>query len=248
MNIISARRLFITFIPAVSVLATIAAVRTIYHVRIPDMTRDVAVIAGIHPLSGILSNLGILLWCAAASVCLFSAMTLRNAESKEIFWFLLSSALLSMYLLFDDFFMFHEALASQYLGLDEEVVFAVLGVAVSIYLIAFGRVILRTNYVIFLLALGLLASSVVMDTILARWMLRLGKNWVFFFEDGAKWLGIACWCSYYVHTSFKLVVGSHGLPDTTIQSDAVPRAVDGYKGGRRAQPTDALATVGKHRI
>ena len=220
MNTISARRLFITILPAVSILAAITAVCLIYRVDMSRITRDVTSIAKIHPLSGVLSNLGILLWCATASICLFAALTLRDVKSKEIFWFLLSSALLSMYLLFDDFFLFHDALALMYLGLNEKVVIAVLGVAVSTYLIAFRRVILRTDYDFLLLALGLLASSVIIDMFQdEQWMLQLGQ-WSFFFEDGAKWLGIASWCSYFVRTSFQLFVNSLGLPDITIKSDA----------------------------
>jgi hypothetical protein len=83
------------------------------------MTRDIAAIAKIHPLSGFLSNLGILLWCAAASICSFAAMTLRKIKPRDIFWFLLSSAVLSAYLMFDDLFQFHEELAPTYLGLNE---------------------------------------------------------------------------------------------------------------------------------
>ena len=92
------------------------------------------------------SSLGVLLWCAAASICLFAAMTLRNVTPRDTFWFLLSSALLSTYLLFDDLFQFHEDLASRYLGLNEKVATAALLIAISTYLIAFRRIILRTNF------------------------------------------------------------------------------------------------------
>ena len=54
-------------------------------------------------------------------------MILRNVRPRDTLWFLLSSALLSAYLLFDDFFLFHEDLASRYLGLDENVVFGLWG-------------------------------------------------------------------------------------------------------------------------
>ena len=223
---ISARQLWITFFPSFFILAVIGAVSAIYHVKMPDMTRDMTAIAGIHPLTGVLSNLGVLLWCAAASICLFSALTIHHVASKDIFWFLFSSGLLSLYLLFDDLFQFHEDLASRYLGLDEKVVYAVLGLAVFGYLTAFRRVILRTEYVFLLLAVGFLSSSVVIDAILQPWMWRLG-HWEFFFEDGAKWLGIAAWCSYYVQTAYQFSVISFGLANDTIHSDVrASRAVD----------------------
>lgn len=212
MKTVSARQLLITFVPSISILVAMLVVSILFQVSMAAMTQDVTAIANIHPLSGILSNLGILLWCAAASICVFAAVTLSNIKPRDTFWFLLSSALLSAYLLFDDFFLFHEVLASRYLGLNEKVIFAALGIAVSAYLIAFRRVILRTNFSVLLLALGFLATSVVIDALLETWLWRRG-HWEFFFEDGAKWLGIASWCSYYVHTSHQLLVSTIGLPN-----------------------------------
>lgn len=198
-------QLLITFVPSLTVLAAMAAAGVLFDVNMDVMTRDVSATANLHPLTGVLSNLGILLWSAAASICAFAAMTLRNARLREPFWFLLCSALLSAYLLFDDFFLFHDVLAPRYLGVDEKLVYAALGTAVCGYLIAFRRVILKTHFAVLLLALGFLGIAVVMDALLEPWLRRLG-HWEYFFEDGAKWLGIASWCSYYVHTSHQLVV------------------------------------------
>lgn len=217
MSTVSTRQLLITFVPATFILAVIAMVSVVFEVRMPSMTQDLAAIAKIHPLSGILSNFGILLWSATASICFFSALTLRKTAPNTTCRFLLSSALLSTYLLCDDFFQFHEALAAQYLGLDERVVYAVLGLAVSAYLIGYRTLILQTNFGALLLALGFLASSVVIDAILAPWLWRLG-DWEYFVEDGAKWLGIASWCSYYVHTCHQLLVGRLALLSATAQS------------------------------
>jgi hypothetical protein len=185
-------------------LAAMAVAGVLFQVDMDVMTRDVTATANVHPLTGILSNLGILLWCAAASICAFAAVTLRNVKPGEAFRFLLCSALLSAYLLLDDFFLFHDELAPRYLGVDEKLVYAALGIAVSAYLIAFWRVILQTHFAVLLLALGFLGSAVVMDALLEPWLRRLG-HWEYFVEDGAKWLGIAAWCSYYVRTSYQLV-------------------------------------------
>jgi len=219
MNTNSARWLYITYLPAAFILATIAVVSVIYEIPIPKFTRDVASIAQIHPLSGFLSSLGNLLWCATASICLFSAVVLRSVQLSDMYRFLLISASLSIYLLFDDLFMFHEYLVRYYLGLGEIVVFLFLGLAVSSYLIVFRKVILRTNYILLLLALGLLTLSVAIDVILKQWMQGLG-DWLLFIEDGTKWLGIASWCSYYSHTSLQLIVGTISQPNNAMQSDA----------------------------
>lgn len=211
MRTTSTRQLLITFTPSLFTLLIMAAAIVLFQVSIPTITRDVAAIANIHPLSGVLSNLGILLWCVAASICGFAAIVLRNVDSSDAFWFLLSSSLLSGYLLLDDFFMFHEVLAPRYLGLSEEFVFAALGITVSAYLFVFRWFILKTNFGVLVLALGFLATSAATDVVLGPWLWRLG-HWTFFFEDGAKWLGIASWCSYYVQTSYKLLLDSRFGP------------------------------------
>lgn len=217
MKTVSARQLLITFVPSLSILVALVVVSVLFRVSMPTMTRDITAIAKIHPLSGILSNLGILLWCAAASICVFAAMTLRHVTPRETYLFLLSSGLLSTYLLFDDFFSFHEDLAARYLGLEEEFVFAALGIAASAHLITFRRVILRTNFGLLLLALVFLGTSVVIDAIFDPWVRRLG-HWKYLLEDGAKWLGIASWCSYYVDTSGRLLLSALGTSNNARDS------------------------------
>ena len=168
------------------------------------MTSDVTTIANVHPLSGILSNLGILVWCAAASLCAFAAMFLRTVKPRDRFWFLFFSALVSSYLLIDDCFQLHQ-LAARYLGVKDKIFYMALGSAVSVYFIAFRRVIVRTKYGFLLFALGFLTSSVIIDAFFIPYLRRYG-DWMYLYEDGAKWLGIVCWCSYYVHTSHQFLV------------------------------------------
>ena len=218
MKMVSVWQLLITFVPAISILVALVVVRVFFHVSMSDMTSDVTTIANIHPLSGILSNLGILAWCAAASICAFAAMTLRTIQPRETFWFLLFSALVSSYLLIDDCFQFHQ-LASRYLGFNDKVFYMALGIAVSVYLFAFRRVIVRTNYGFLIAATGFLTSSVIIDAFLIPYLRRYG-DWMYFFEDGAKWLGIVSWCSYYVHTSHQFLVNTFNLHNNAIQSDA----------------------------
>lgn len=210
MNFIMTRQVLITLIPAVLVLIVVAIVSVLSQIEIPLFTRDVTAIANIHPLSGILSTLGILLWCVAAAVTLFTAFTMRHFGQSKTFKFLLSSSLLSTYLMLDDAFLFHEALVTKYIGIDEKVFLLILGMSVLIYLISFKQTILKTNYRVLILAFVFLTTSVLTDGILDPWFWSLG-HWEFFIEDGAKWLGIASWCSYYVHTSYVFIINAHSL-------------------------------------
>jgi len=207
-NLIITRQLLITLVPAILILIAVAIVSILSQISIPTLTRDVTAIANIHPLSGILSTLSILLWCVTASITLFTALILHHFKQSKTFNFLFCSSLLSTYLMLDDAFLFHEVLAFKYFGIDEKIVILTLGVAVFAYLVSFRQIILKTNYSILLLALAFLTISVLTDGILDPWFWSLG-HWEYFIEDGAKWLGIACWCSYYVHTSYLFVINAH---------------------------------------
>ena len=235
----STRQLLITFIPSISVFLAAVVVSKVYEINIRYMVNE----------GGIISDLGIILWCASASVCFFAAITLHNSRPGEKTRFLFYSAFLTAYLLFDDFFQLHEVFFPRYLGLDEKVIIAILGVTVISYLIAFKHVIFQTNYIFLLLALGFLGTAAAADGVFApmeiiytilgivivvsvclvtfnRAMFRAYASVVlliaglcvifvaidsivdhseYVLEDGAKWLGIACWCSYYVHTAHKFI-------------------------------------------
>lgn len=212
MNILITRQLLITLLPAILILMAVATVSILSQITISSFTRDVTAIANIHPLSGILSTLGILLWCVAASITLFAAFILRSFEQSKTFKFLFASSLLSIYLMLDDAFLFHEVLAFKYFGIDEKIVIFTLGISVFAYLVSFRQIILKTNYSVLLLAFIFLTISVLTDGILDPWFWSLG-DWEYFIEDGFKWLGIVSWCSYYVQTSYLFVINAHRLPN-----------------------------------
>ncbi len=211
-NILITRQLLITLLPAILILMAVATVSILSQITISSFTRDVTAIANIHPLSGILSTLGILLWCVAASITLFAAFILRSFEQSKTFKFLFASSLLSIYLMLDDAFLFHEVLAFKYFGIDEKIVIFTLGISVFAYLVSFRQIILKTNYSVLLLAFIFLTISVLTDGILDPWFWSLG-DWEYFIEDGFKWLGIVSWCSYYVQTSYLFVINAHRLPN-----------------------------------
>ncbi len=211
------QKLLVVYSFAIAMLVAIAAASILFAINVPSFTVDVAAIAAIHPFVGLLSNLGIMLWCISAAAGFFAAMILRATGKTERFSFLFCSALLSTYLMLDDAFLFHEVLAHDFFGLSEKAVFLLLGIAVLCYLIGFIQNILRTRYAILVTAVGFLATSVFVDAILEPWLSQLGQ-WQFFIEDGAKWLGIVSWCIYHVSTAFDIVV------QTIVPQRAAPAA------------------------
>ncbi|OZV70085.1 hypothetical protein CA834_05560 [Winogradskyella aurantia] len=198
------------------ILLAIAVISILFDIPIPTFTRDTTTVAGIHPISGFLSNLGILLWCIAGTTCAIVAYILKHLELREKYLFLLSSAFLSAYLMIDDLFQIHEYFSFQ-IGLSDTITITLLGIAVLIYMVQFRHIIMQTDILLFLLALSLLSSSVFVDTIAEQFLTNQLGDWEYFIEDGIKWIGIVCWCSYYVKTSICFVKDTALLPNTMSQ-------------------------------
>ena len=234
--------LLITFTLSTAILLAIIAVGLQSDTDLRRLTED----------GSFISDLGAILWCVAATVCFFAATLLRNNQAKDVYHFLLYSALLTTYLLFDDFFQIHDHYLHNKLGISEKITYLVLGIASSILIIKFRQTILRTNYIVMFLGISFLAISVIADGILAPLEIIYGifvigaassfylftshrslfKEYVlvfvtvialcvafiafvsehelseYVFEEGAKWLGISGWCSYYVHAAYQFVVNA----------------------------------------
>jgi hypothetical protein len=181
----------VAFLP----LAAISAAARMLGVDVMYLTRDTAAIAGIHPLAGILSNAGILLWWASAAIWFFTAAFHRRMKSDDPFLFSLCSGLASAYLALDDLLQIHEFLAPTYLRVPEEGVYGALAMGAVVYAWRFRQFLLRADACLLLLAGFLLAGSVGIDAVLEPWLWRLG-NWTGLLEDGLKWMGIICWLSF----------------------------------------------------
>jgi len=236
----SRQHLLVTFALAIPVLVTVIAVGIHLGTDMHALTTD----------GSFISDLGALLWCVAATVCFYTALILRNHQTKEVRQFLLYSALLTSYLLIDDFFRIHDLYFPKYFDMDEKVIYLVLAIAAIALVIKCWRTILETNYIVMLVGLGLLAISIISDGMIKpietvygilvmifalsfallisnRSLLKeflmvfaiviascvtyivLNSEFTFsddVFEEGAKWLGISCWCSYYMHTAYQYAV------------------------------------------
>jgi hypothetical protein len=182
---------------AIAVFFGVVVAGRILGVAPDDLTRDITVVAGLHPLAGLLSNLGILVWCSGSAIALFTAINYRSGPGRTAVRYLLSGGLLSTYLLLDDLFMVHEMVAgSSSLGLPEDAVYLVLGIAVLLHLVLFRQFLLAIGPLSLLFALGLLGCSVLTDMLQER-LLWMG-SWRSLLEDGFKWLGIVAWSGHFI--------------------------------------------------
>ena len=240
----SSRHLAITFILSTLALVTLISINMLFTDDVHDITNE----------KSFLSRLGILCWCVAATGCFFAATLLSRLRQYHASRFLLYSGLLTAYLLFDDFFELHEHYFPLIWNVDEKIIYILLGMAASILIIRFRRLILQTNYTVMLLALCFLAISVAADGILkpieivagvsvmlivSIFYIRVSRrsllkqylslvlmivaglyaaycalqsdigNPEYLFEEGAKWLGITGWCSYFIHTAYQLLAKSY---------------------------------------
>ncbi len=166
--------------------------------------RDIAHIANLHPLVGVVSNLGALLWAAAAAICGLTAGVLARARAPRTeVRFFAAAACLTAYIVIDDFFMLHEVLLPAYLGMYERHAVGLVAAGAMLFVATSFRQIRATRYGLFVLAVALLATSVLIDRCDDRLDAMFvahgwGTEWRSVMEDVPKWLGIACWFAYFV--------------------------------------------------
>jgi hypothetical protein len=154
-------------------------------------TRDPFVIARLPFYAGLISNVGIVLWCALCTVCLFNSVVLKKlANGSDWGRFFLYSGILTFILLFDDLFQFHRILYPRLLHVSMALTSAAYA-GLAIWLLwRFRGIMEQSEYLLLLLAFFFLGFSIVLDV---TPMLRSGRS---FIADGFKLLGITSWLTY----------------------------------------------------
>ncbi len=213
----SSRSISLLCLLALLPLVGIVLLRLEGGVSIGHMTRDLAAVAGVHPLTGGLSSLGILLWSGSATVCLFTARRLPAVAHDRRRALLRDAGMLSAYLCIDDLFQVHERLAPNYLLLPEKVVVFGIGLLVAAFLWR-HRHELRPRPGAWLApaALGMLGVSATIDGL--PFPARQDDEWLLLVEDGAKWIGICLWCVFCLQRSADALDGR----PTSGRCDAEP--------------------------
>lgn len=188
---------------AIGILLGIAAASQHSGIPISHFTRDPASVMNAHFYTGILSNIGILFWCIAATTCLFACLLLikLRGETAEAY-FLLYFGTLSAMLLIDDFFLLHEIL-SDLIFKSERLVYLMYMLILGYGLVYFRQLILRTDFKLLTISLGFFSASVVFDLLPEGW-----SAWHHLLEDGAKFMGIVVWCNYFAKISWRIMTAS----------------------------------------
>jgi hypothetical protein len=201
----------VVYAPALMVLVGVGVVGSTTDVSVAQLTRDTASLAEVPLYTGAVSNLGILLWCAAAAVCFLTALVLSTRGGlSEAAGFLLGAGLLTTALLLDDAFLLHEGVAPRFYGqVGTHLFLALYGVATVWILWRWRRSIARTEYGLLVLALACLAASVGIDEIHDFGLISLSPpsfdELGLLLEDGFKLLGIAGWLGYFGTTCYQVL-------------------------------------------
>lgn len=182
--------------------------QVIPDLSIQDFLRDVAALGDIPSYSGSISQLGLLLWSAATTLCFFTYFILKkiNPSRKESLDFLMFSGLLTGYLMLDDTYMFHEEVFPEYLKIiPEKAVILFLGIAMLLFLYFNHKEILRSEYGLLFLAYMFFGISVFLDVIPSRFFeyIQYMEKIEYFLEDGAKFVAIVTWLTFYVRYGYQ---------------------------------------------
>lgn len=191
-------------------------------VPVSVLLNDTTYESGVPFYTGLLSNLGILIWMTAAAVSGFTYALLRYYPDHPARPFLLASTLLTVYLTLDDFFLLHDEVFLDYVGISEPIVFGAYILMVAAYVFAFRRTIRRSEYTLLILAGGFFAISLTVDNVqellpglytavrettdnpmvvvegVQQPVEGAVGNLRHVLEDGTKLFGIVAWCLYFV--------------------------------------------------
>ncbi len=168
------------------------------------LTRDVVESLDAPVYAGLYSSLGVLLLSSTAAVCLFSAIVLRWFQGRsEWSSFLLFAGSVTAYLALDDLFLLHEIVFPKELHIPQNAVILGYSLVIGLFLAAFARTILRTDFLLLGAAFVFFAGSLAVDAVYEESDFRLtfiaddflGRHLV---EDGFKLVGIAVWAAYFI--------------------------------------------------
>ena len=183
-------------IPAFTVYVSALGISDLAGIDGQKVIRDLAQTCSTPAGVGLLSNLGYLMWLAAAAVALFTAyggLPGIKGKQKELLtcggWF-------SLILCIDDMFLLHD----RYIG--PTFLYAVYMLFSVLIATRYRKQLIACKGEIFLLAVALLGTSIAIDLLQpverdqpAVYMISQ------LIEEGSKFLGIATWVLYWWQTS-----------------------------------------------
>lgn len=189
----------------ICLLVGVAIASKIYDVPIESFTADPVVTLKGHPLTGIISHIGILLWCSTAAICYFSAFIQKNLKHRKTSQFLNLSGLITLILLLDDLFLFHEEILPEYFYVPQKLIYIIYVIVAASYVVKFRFRLLESEYIFLLMAFLYFAISISFDIFLSQ------SGIAYLAEDGFKLFGIVNWFLFFANVCLQEIQGSINL-------------------------------------
>ena len=183
------RVLLLALLPALVVYVLALVLSGAAGIRTQLVIRDLAQTCDTALGVGFLSNLGYLLWMAAAAIALFTALSGVVPLRGRVQQLLLCGGGFSLLLCLDDMFLLHD----RYIG--STFLYSLYAVFALLILFRFRRQVQALGGGSFLLAVVLLGSSVVIDQL--QDLIPVPYARLQLVEEGAKFLGIAIWLAFW---------------------------------------------------
>lgn len=186
------RLLAVCIVPALIVYISILVLSAKIGIKPALVLRDLLQTCEEPMAVGMISSLGYLLWAAAASICLFASI---SGVVGKLVWrqLLMLGGVFSAVLCFDDLFLLHD----RYIG--QEFLYISYAIVALIILLRFRQLIVQVDVVSFLVSVLLLGLSILSDKL--QLILPVEYSTVQLFEEGFKFIGIACWLVFWSQAS-----------------------------------------------
>ena len=183
---------YVSILPSTILYLEILYISNFYNLKLSLVVRDLAQTCG-YPIGvGMISNIGILLWGAASSICLFT--TFLEGINRESSKLLLLGGIFSSLLCIDDLFLLHD----RYLGPD---FLNLTYLAISIFLlIRFRRILKSIGLFNLVISISFLGLSIFFDGVIQQ-IFNQSYELTQLIEEGFKFIGIACWLNFWCKAS-----------------------------------------------
>jgi hypothetical protein len=161
-----------------------------------DLSRDYNGVYHLEPYVGVLSSLGIFIWCGTVTLCWFAWFFIRKREpdSGRKNFFLVSGWITSI-IAVDDLFQFHEVIMPTYLGIPEITFYIIYFLTLIFFNIKYINTLMNRHFSLLVVCYFLLAFSIIFD-VLFEDVVPFGT----YIEDGLKLMGITFWSSFFFKT------------------------------------------------
>lgn len=192
--------LLISWLVTLLALLLTIYVSTQKDISLDTFTKDPVAFLDAPFYIGFFSNIGIMIWSGAVMICWFTAFRVRNsAQQKEDFLFMVFSGVISLMMTLDDLFQLHELVFPRYLAVSENMVYVTYLNIFLLYFLRFRNRILRSEYIVYVLAFFFLGLSTIIDIL----PLPIEKDT--FLEDAIKLVGIVSWFIYFFRTGNEIL-------------------------------------------